>query len=177
MRTIRILLIGVMMIINHHSLNAQTEVITIKEAITILNEIGVVMSKKISEPDHVYFKSEETVKNIINKYGYSLTKDCFEVRIDNYPYVYYKNCNLSKEGLPKPKQRKSASMVTINEGLQVGIIIFSQELFNKLISQLKDEGFKTQKDEWGDIRYIKDNYTIMTTIFNGEYRIKIWKQI
>ena len=78
MLTIKILLIGAMMVINHHSLNAQTEVITIKEAITILNEIGVVMSKNIAEPDHVYFKSEETVNNIINKYGYNLTKNCFE---------------------------------------------------------------------------------------------------
>lgn len=88
--------------------------------------------------------------------------------------VTYKNCKLDDFDLPIPLNKNTASIIAITDTGRLVIITYNQSIFNQYVSQINSLGFKLKENQ--EDSYTKDNLIAYLSSYNGEYRIKIWKE-
>lgn len=158
------------------SAHAQS-VITIKEAITILDQ------SIVKDYEMLGYKNPQTISSILSKYGYQTKRDYDVYRFTDYSYLYYKNCSipaLMDSGqypyTPRPLRNGVACWVGV-DGYAITITVFSQSVFNSLKNQIKGAGFEFISTEYDGEHYNNGAYDLVcTSIHQKDYFVTISKQ-
>lgn len=128
-------------------MQAQKEVITVEEAIAILNQAIFPKGGNLGGVSEVRFRNPKVVNAIINKYGYKKIKEYELIRNTIYSPLWYKNTTYpgtsdygGKSIRPLSKGIPSVVALSSVDGY-IEIKVFSNSLYENLLNQLRAMNF------------------------------------